>query len=114
LSERGSYVTEYVYCPECFEGLKAILFVPAEKYLTATLVTSWHPDKTLPIIAGKVGGLAAGEERFTFDVVLRPHIESALCHPLRIAVLPDSGGFELLEYNTMRVPYLKATIFPLP
>lgn len=98
MSERGSYVTEYVYCPECFKGLESVLCGTPDKGLTATRVTSWHPDKTLPIIAGKVGGLWAREEIHIFDIELRELIEEAICHPLRIAVLPDSGGIELLQY----------------
>lgn len=95
MSERGSFVTEFIYCPDCLEKLKAVL-VKEGKFLRGVLIEGWEggPD-VLPIIAGKVGGLAPGEESVVFQFELFT-AANAPCHPVRIAVLPDRGGGLLL------------------
>jgi len=85
MSERGSFVTEFIYCPNCFEAIKPIL-IDDNKYLDSTTI------KTRPIIAGKIGGLYAGEELHTFEFDLIPQLEKVICHKIRIAVLSDTGG----------------------
>lgn len=98
MSERGSFVTEYVYCPDCFNGLKKIL-LSKHKFLCSRVVRGWESkNSNLPIIAGKIGGLFSGEEIITFDVYMRKSIESSICHSIRIAVIAEDG-FELLEFK---------------
>ena len=92
MSERGSFVTEYIYCPKCFEAAKKIL-LDRVKYLCSQTIDSWAPgDVCLPIIAGKVGGGYSNEEFVTFETEYVPDLEAVLCHPLRIAVLADTVG----------------------
>lgn len=91
MSERGSFVTEYIYCEKCFEAAKAVL-TSREKYLCTATLPSWLDDeKELPIIAGKVGGLYPGEEIHIFAFKFVEELELRICHPLRIAVLAESG-----------------------
>lgn len=94
MSERGSFVTEYIYCQACLEKLTAVL-LRDDKFLTGTVIDGWAggPDQ-LPIIAGKIGGLSPGSElvAFEFDLFNK---KNAPCHPVRVAVLPDEGGGRL-------------------
>lgn len=101
MSERGSFCTEYIYCQECFNALQVVLASSRDKFLCASAIPAWSDSvrPLLPIIAGKIGGLYSGEELHEFDIQLRESIESALCHPLRIAVLSDSGGDVIFHYE---------------
>lgn len=86
MSERGSFVTEYIYCDHCFEAAKAAL-LQSNNELCATVVPSWEGEgQTLPIIAGKVGAsYAHGEPNVIANLKMQ------LCHPLRIAIIPEAG-----------------------
>ena len=93
MSERGSFVTEYIGCDKCFKAAKGVLLL-REKYLCSTVVPHWNAANEgpeLPIIAGKVGGLYRGEELDTFEHELVPALEAVLCHQMRIAVLAEGG-----------------------
>jgi hypothetical protein len=99
MSERGSFVTEFVYCPKCLAALKQVLVDSRhDKYLSGAVLTvdytaRGQPDhRNIPIIAGKVGGLYPGEELDQFRFWLIPDIEKTICHPVRIAVLADTGS----------------------
>ena len=82
MSERSSFVTEYVHCDECWNIIKSALLVDdPDKYLTAVQVPG------LPIIAGKIGSSwPMGEV-----VTLADMFEDMPCHPVRIAILHDCG-----------------------
>lgn len=91
MSERGSFVTEYIYCDKCLEACKRVLLAN-EKYLRGIIIPGWEGLKEdLPIIAGKIGGLYGGEELHTFEWYLIPELQKTICHPLRIAVLAEDG-----------------------
>lgn len=91
MSERGSFVTQYVYCGKCFKALKKIL-IQDHKYHSAISLPGWTGlNGGLPIIAGKIGGLYAGEEIHTFEDELVPSLAPKLCHAVRIAVLAEQG-----------------------
>lgn len=89
MSERGSFVTEYIYCQKCLEAAKLAL-LGKEKYLCSQQIRTWEEvGDYLPIIAGKLGGLHAGEE----VKILRNALLTAKqkpCHDTRIAVICDS------------------------
>jgi len=94
MSERGSFVTEYIYCPKCFEAAKGVLLA-RDKYLCSIAIPHWdefsrNEGPELPIIAGKIGGLGEGEELITFEFDINEKLSEVLCHPMRIAVLADS------------------------
>jgi hypothetical protein len=92
MSFRGSFCTEYVDCPKCFEQAKKVL-LGNEKYLASTTIPAWKgsSDIELPIIAGKVGSLHAGGE-FSEMEELFTVLEKTLCHPLRVVVISETDG----------------------
>ena len=102
MSERGSFVTEYIYCKACFDAAWNVLN-GHDKYLMATRVPAWgepaigiggEASTVLPIIAGKIGGLYAGEELVEMETEYLPKIAERLCpgHDIRVAVLADVGS----------------------
>lgn len=90
MSERGSFVTEYIYCNECLESVKSVLLAK-QKYLCSEQL-DYFEDSKLPIIAGKIGGGYGGEELHTFEFELMPEIEKLICHPVRVSVLAEVGS----------------------
>lgn len=88
MSERSSFITEYVYCRKCFAALKEILLVEDSKHLVARAIGD------LPIIAGKLGDSAPHLEwRALLEAfsLAQSQGKQLLCHKLRIAVVEDSG-----------------------
>ena len=91
MSERGSFVTEYIYCEGCLDVVKDILIDDC-KYLKGIQIPGWAGlIHDLPIIAGKIGGSYQGEELIHFEYELIPEIKKRICHKMRIAVLADDG-----------------------
>lgn len=84
MSERGSFVTEYIYCNKCFEAAKGILLKKQSLRDMVAMVGS-------QILAGKIGGLYSGEELDVFEYEIMPNLAKVLCHPMRVAVLAESG-----------------------
>ncbi len=89
MSERGSFVTEYIYCKKCLEAAKEVL-LDNHKYLCSRVIGGWGVFD-LPIIAGKIGGLYAGEALHDFEAEYLPSLEALICHPMRVAVLAEAG-----------------------
>ena len=86
MSERSSFVTEYIYCAGCLEKLKAAL-LRQEKFLTAIQIPAG--DGFLPIIAGKIGSWGPMME---FETLMDSfNKENAPCHHVRICILHDDG-----------------------
>ena len=92
MSERGSFVTQFIYCSECLEAVKKVL-LSDDKYLDSSII------KNRPIIGGKIGGSYEGEGLTTFELELIPKLEELICHQVRIAVLSDSGGDKIFIVN---------------
>ena len=92
MSERGSFVTQYIYCDKCLEAAIKVL-ISSKKELASTLIPNWSKLEggNLPIIAGKIGGSYAGEELIDFETNYIQELEKSICHPLRIAVICDSA-----------------------
>ncbi len=91
MSERGSFVTNYIYCERCFEKAKEIL-VQNDKYLKGVTIPHWdESEDELPIIAGKIGGLGPGDEFLQMEYEIKPLLNSVLCHKMTIAILPENG-----------------------
>lgn len=92
MSERGSFVTEYIGCPACLAAVRQLLLVDHEHNKFFRAFESGPVDgKPLPIIAGKIGGLYFGEELVEFESYWAPELAKVICHPLRVAVLADHG-----------------------
>ena len=99
MSQRGSFVTEYIYCEKCADAVEAVLCAERHKYLCAQRLAGYSDPQIsieggegwkLPIIAGKVGGLYDGEESHVFEFELIPQLAEVVCHPVTFAVLPES------------------------
>ena len=90
MSERGAFTSGFLYCHGCVKALREILEPSSDFDLSVG-----NPL----IVSGRVSGMFSGEEILRFDVYLRPEIEAAICHPLQIAVLPDSSrNAEILKF----------------
>ena len=106
MSERGSFVTEFIYCDHCLEKLEAVLVDgtphgPGGKYLrgarVCTVEQASGKRRELPIIAGKFGscgGPGSDLIMFQFDLFTPAN---APCHPVRVALLADSGANEIVR-----------------
>ena len=96
MSERGSFVTEYIYCDKCFEACKEVL-KGEDKWLNVQQI------KELPIIAGKIGGMYPNEEIYDIENEYIPKIQEKMCenHKIRISVLAEQGSaiYEFDKYN---------------
>lgn len=81
MSERGSFVTEYMYCDKCLEKMKRVL-IQSDRYLYGRQI------EDAPIIAGRLGSLGPGADivMFKFQLFNR---ENAPCHPVKVALIPD-------------------------
>lgn len=100
MSERGSFVTEYINCEKCFSIVREVL-VRDEKFLKGVVIPSWQEGQYLPIIAGKIGGLGCNDEFVVMEFELAPKFEDCLCHPVRIAVLADSGDGRFFRFGPL-------------
>ena len=88
MSQRGSFVTEYIYCDKCFQAAKTVL-LSRDKGLCSVAVPHWNPEQEgpeMPIIAGKIGGSAN-----SFVQEVGQKLSEAICHPVRIAVLEEES-----------------------
>jgi hypothetical protein len=89
MSQRGSFVTEYIYCDRCFQAAKGVLLA-RDKGLCSVVVPHWNPDAEgpeMPIIAGKLGH--TWSEAYAVEHEIGPELAKVICHPVRIAVLEE-------------------------
>ncbi|CAB4152951.1 hypothetical protein UFOVP602_32 [uncultured Caudovirales phage] len=85
MSERGSIVSEYIYCGACYAKINAVFASLNEgKYLQVGPIGTG-------IIGGNIGGMAHCDEIRTFEDELQPLIKEVICHDVRFAVLADNG-----------------------
>lgn len=96
MSERGSFVTQFIYCDKCLEAAKEVL-LGSHKSLCSQQIKGWsgNEDDYMPIIAGKIGGTYSGEEINDFEESYIPMLEAKICHELRISVLTDVADYDL-------------------
>lgn len=88
MSERGSFVTQYMYCDKCWARLEKVL-CKGHKYLDGKSLN----DNT--IIAGRLGSCGPGSDIVMFKYELF-NKENAPCHPIKIALIPDSMDAEIV------------------
>lgn len=108
MSERGSFVTEFIYCPECFKACVKVL-CQNDKYLKGVTIPTWLDDcGRLPIIAGKIGSSWCGGEFNDMEFVYIPEIQKKMCdkHKIRICVLSDNCGNLIFEFDKNNVKVL--------
>lgn len=93
MSERGSFVTEYIYCKKCFEAAWEVLN-RNEKWMHATIAHGYGEVKSQTrIISGGIGGLYPRQEIDDFKYEIIPLLQNVICCPLRMAVLAETGWF---------------------
>jgi len=84
MSDRGSFVTEYMYCDKCFEAMKQVLLDKD--------ADSHHRIKAYlagpGIIAGYISNVSPCGELLTMQYNVFNE-NNAPCHPVRIAILPE-------------------------
>ena len=105
MSERGSFCTEYIYCDKCLAAVQSVLMAdPPSKSMSCCRVPSWVATKELPIIAGKIGGTAPGDEIAFFKHEYGPAIARRICHRVIVAVLAENGAaFAVLDPDHVRM-----------
>jgi hypothetical protein len=67
MSGKGSFVTEYIGCDKCLKAAKGALLARGKHLCSTELPGRDSTGRALPIIAGKIGGLYAGEELDTHE-----------------------------------------------
>ena len=95
MSQRGSFVTEYIYCRECFKAIKPIL-LQNEKHFIGNIITGierglffFKRHIEQPIIAGRLGSSYFGGEVIALDTDIAPRLAEVICHPIRIVVIGE-------------------------
>lgn len=88
MSERGSFTTQLMYCPECRKRLEKVL-CDRSNCIRGKLIC----DDT--IIAGFLGGCGAGDDIVFFQYELFNE-KNAPCHPVRVNLIPDSLDSSML------------------
>ena len=86
MSERGSFVSEYIYCDQCTHKINEVL----KSFFDQKFFNFVKLDK-FNIFAGKIGGLYQGEELIFFEFEVIPKIEMVICHDVRFCVLGECG-----------------------
>jgi len=90
MSERGSFVTEFIYCPQCLKALKEHLIRNC-KYLKGIEIPA-PTNGNYPIIAGKIGELyPQGEADFMEEKLTETAKYICEGHSARVVVITDSG-----------------------
>jgi hypothetical protein len=117
MTDNGTFVTEYVGCPKCFEAIEKVLVRDTE-YLKGVAIPRWktyffksalgrfkdkikgifpRPVPTLPIVAGKVSGINFKDSIWSFRNIYGPMIVREICHPVRIAIISSHDDNFLLS-----------------
>lgn len=93
MSERGTFVTEFIYCPECLEAVKKV-FEDADQgkfFHAEQLAMNGVPQ---PVLSGRIGEFWPGGEPRSFEWDILPELNKVCCHPVRVVVIPEAGGPE--------------------
>lgn len=94
MSERGSFVTAYIYCERCFERALAVLQADHGGWLSEAHAFGGRR------IAGRVDHTAPGHEPLVFtERGIDDALAAVLCHPLTIVVAPDCGQPQALVFE---------------
>ena len=92
MSERGSFVTEYMYCHNCFLKMQAVLerHLQFITYPVNTRINDSGEEVKEPtsIIAGKTRGTSSNEVINEFQYCIFDK-DNAPCHPVRFCVIDE-------------------------
>ena len=87
MSDRGCWMTEFIYCPKCRETVRGVL---SGVLLEPIYTIAQGPDSGMGSLHGRVSGLYPGEEIDVFESEIIPALEGKVCHPVRFAVIAES------------------------
>ena len=91
MSERSSFVTEFIYCEQCLIQARQILRGQQKSFCCEQL-RSWQGEGVfLPILAGKIGGLHPATQLLKMGELMDV-LANVLCCPMRVAMLADDGN----------------------
>ncbi|MCW1908605.1 MAG: hypothetical protein KIH63_004660 [Candidatus Saccharibacteria bacterium] len=99
MSERGSFITEYMYCHDCRKKVGELLTDARESgwFLAQPLATM--QDDTCSIWGGMMYDTYSGGEIHHWEA-WRNKIEGAICHPLHVAVMSeDDDGKQIMIFK---------------
>jgi hypothetical protein len=98
MSERGTFVTQYIYCPNCLEAVRNCFRKhEAGKWFHAIQINmDLYP---YPIFAGRISESWPGGEVFEFETEILPALEACICHPVRVVVMPENGDARTFTAN---------------
>lgn len=85
MSERGTFISEFVYCKHCLDSVA--LAICGHEFIDSSISQNANG---LGFISGRISGMAPGSELLTFELDIIPKIEGEICKPVRIAVLAES------------------------
>lgn len=91
MSERGSFITQYVYCGKCWRALLAALPSPT-KWLAARPIVGYNNNEEIEILAGKIGGTSTEDILYELEAYLAG-IASKLCCPLEVVAVTDDSRY---------------------
>lgn len=100
MSERGSLITEYIYCMNCYKAIKKVLddsplteyranFAYNKMVVVTDYCAQFDDDGELPILAYKISESFSGGELVRFSSEVAPEIGKVICHPVRVAVMAE-------------------------
>jgi hypothetical protein len=81
MSDRGSFVTEWIYCKECRAAANKVL-----------IKDHGHVGICFGIIAGHISETYSGGEFDLVNEICTSELSPLICHPIRIAVLGEDGS----------------------
>lgn len=100
MSQRGSFVTEYIYCEKCLEAARNILLADSVEIYGQALDD--------PIIAGLIRH--SSDEALSFELNIFPRLLAVVCHEMRVVVIPEADNpviFVVDPNNKDRNPWME-------
>lgn len=93
MSERGSFVTEFIYCPKCLDACRKLFYHDKSNVYSAPILLTNDSGaiKDLPIVAGLIKSSFPTGELIIMEFDLIPLLETEICHSVRICVLAEQG-----------------------
>lgn len=99
MPQRGTFVTDYIYCGRCRDAVAEVLQVDSD--------SGWFYGRALDpdhIIAGLIKGDSPGDEVAMMKSRHAPVLAAAICHPLRLAVLGENGDSAIILIRPGEAP----------
>lgn len=102
MSDRGSFCTEYIYCPKCFNAVKNVILKDQgdcfyckirnqRNDFTHYSIKSVFDTKNIQIVCGFISSTASGFEILAFKESIIPELKKVICHEVRIVVIAENG-----------------------